>query len=44
MRPNEKIIAYINRDRQMYSVLEYIEVIIDDKELEIAILNGFTSH
>ncbi len=40
MKPGEKMLVYINRVRQMASVLESMGVEIDDKELAMAVLNG----
>lgn len=40
MRSDERILSYINRVRQMASVLESMGVEIEDKELAMAVLNG----
>eukprot|EP00171_Calliarthron_tuberculosum_P021288 IDg21288t1 len=40
MRNGEKMMVYINRVRQMALTLESMNVIIDDKELAMAVLNG----
>lgn len=40
MRGNEKMLVYINRVRQMASILESMGIDIDDKELAMAVLNG----
>eukprot|EP00171_Calliarthron_tuberculosum_P010547 IDg10547t1 len=44
MLANENILVYINHVRQMASVLESIGVLIDDKELAMAVLNGLPEH
>ncbi len=40
MKSGEKMLVYINRVRQMASVLESMGVAIDDKEMAMAVLNG----
>jgi len=40
MEHGEKMLVYINRVRQMASVLESMGVDIDDKEMAMAVLNG----
>eukprot|EP00171_Calliarthron_tuberculosum_P023586 IDg23586t1 len=40
MQSGEKMLAYINRIRQMASVLQSMDVTIGDKELAMAVLNG----
>ena len=43
MKPGEQMLVYINRVRQMASVLSSMGVIIDDKEMAMAVLNGLPS-
>eukprot|EP00171_Calliarthron_tuberculosum_P002750 IDg2750t1 len=40
MLDGEKMLVYINRIRQMASVLQSMTVVIDDKEMAMAVLNG----
>ena len=40
MKDGESMLVYINRVRQMASVLESMNVSIDDKEMAMAVLNG----
>ena len=43
MRPGEQMLVYINRVRQMATVLTSMGVNIDDKEMAMAVLNGLPS-
>eukprot|EP00171_Calliarthron_tuberculosum_P000991 IDg991t1 len=43
MQSGEKMLVYINRIRQMALILQSMDVLIDDKELAIATLNGLPS-
>ncbi len=40
MKEEEKMLVYINRVRQMASVLQSMDVTIDDKEMAMAVLSG----
>eukprot|EP00171_Calliarthron_tuberculosum_P016921 IDg16921t1 len=40
MQDGEKMLVYINRIRQMGLILQSMDVIIDDKEMAMAVLNG----
>ena len=44
MHPGEKMLVYINRIRQMASILQSMNVAIDDKEMAMAVLNGLPAH
>ncbi len=39
-KDGEKMLVYINRVRQMASLLQSINVTIDDKEMAMAVLHG----
>eukprot|EP00171_Calliarthron_tuberculosum_P002104 IDg2104t1 len=41
MQPGEKMLVYINYVRQMAATLQSMEVEIYDKEMAIAVLDGF---
>lgn len=43
MKPGEQMLVYINRVRQMATVLSAMGVDIDDKEMAMAVLNGLPS-
>ena len=40
MQSNEKVLAYINRVKQLATRLKSMKVDIDDKEIAMAVLNG----
>lgn len=40
VKEDEKMLVYVNRVRQLASILESMDVCIDDKELPMAVLNG----
>eukprot|EP00171_Calliarthron_tuberculosum_P000627 IDg627t1 len=40
MQNGEKMLVYINRIRQMAATLKSMDVVIDDKEMAMAVLNG----
>eukprot|EP00171_Calliarthron_tuberculosum_P003646 IDg3646t1 len=44
MQPSENMSVYINHVRQMAATLQSIKVEIDDKEMAMAVLNGFPMH
>lgn len=43
MQSGEEMLVYLNRIREMASVLQTMDVAIDDKELAMAVLNGLPS-
>ncbi len=43
MKEGEKMVVYINRVRQMASVLQSMDVTIENKEKAMAVLSGFPS-
>ena len=40
MMANEKLLAFVNRIRQLASTLKSMGVVVDDKEMAMAVLNG----